>query len=161
MHFSTKNIIIDKKLVAKVFKYKSKAFKGINFFTANNLNMQIGLMSHSKNHIINPHFHINRKKIIKQMSELLIIFSGQLKVYFYNKKKVRAQSLILNKKDMILLLSGGHGFKVLKKLEMLEVKQGPFVGEKDKIRLKKLWKNLYLSINLWLLNLTAIQFTKF
>ena len=39
---------------------------------------------------------------------------------------------------MILLLSGGHGFKVLKKLEMLEIKQGPFVGDKDKVKLEKL-----------------------
>jgi hypothetical protein len=138
MYFSIKNIFVDKKIVAKVFKYQNKSFKGIEFFTANNLNMQIGLMGHSKNHIIKPHFHINRKKIVKQMSELLIIFSGQLKVYFYNKKKLRDKSLILNKKDMILLISGGHGFKVLKKLEMLEIKQGPFIGEKDKMRLKKL-----------------------
>jgi len=138
MYFSIKNITVDKKIVAKVFKYQNKSFKGIEFFTANNLNMQIGLMGHSKNHIIKPHFHINRKKIIKQMSELLIIFSGQLKVYFYNKKKLRDKSLILNKKDMILLISGGHGFKALKKLEMLEIKQGPFIGEKDKMRLKKL-----------------------
>jgi len=138
MYFSIKNIFVDKKIVAKVFKYQNKRFKGIKFFTANNLNMQIGLMGHSKNHIIKPHFHINRKKIIKQMSELLIIFSGQLKIYFYDKKKLRDKSLILNKKDMILLISGGHGFKVLKKLEMLEIKQGPFIGEKDKVRLKKL-----------------------
>ena len=138
MYFSIKNIFVDKKIVAKVFKYQNKSFKGIEFFTANNLNMQIGLMGHSKNHIIKPHFHINRKKIVKQMSELLIIFSGQLKVFFYNKKKLRVKSLILNKKDMILLISGGHGFKVLKKLEMLEIKQGPFIGKNDKIRLKKL-----------------------
>ena len=138
MYFSIKDISVDKKIVAKVFKYQNKSFKGIKFFTANNLNMQVGLMGHSKNHIIKPHFHINRKKIVKQMSELLIIFSGQLKVFFYNKKKSRAKSLVLNKKDMILLISGGHGFKVLKKLEMLEIKQGPFVGEKDKMRLEKL-----------------------
>ena len=138
MYFSTKNIVIDKKIVAKIFKYRNINFKGIKFFTDSDLNMQIGLMSHSKNHIIKPHFHINRKKIIKQMSELLIIFSGQLKVYFYNKKKLRAKTVTLKKKDMILLISGGHGFKVLKKLEMLEIKQGPFIGEKDKVRLKKL-----------------------
>ena len=95
-------------------------------------------MVHSKNHIIKPHFHINRKKIIKQMSELLIIFSGKLKVFFKNKKKIKSKTVILNNKDMILLISGGHGFKVLKKIEMLEIKQGPFVGEKDKIRLEKL-----------------------
>ena len=35
---------------------------------------------------------------------------------------------------MILIVSGAHGFKILKNTEMLEVKQGPFVGEKDKIR---------------------------
>ena len=134
MNFLTKDILVDNKIVAKVFKYSNKKFKGIKFFTAADLNMQIGLMAHSKNHIIKPHFHINRKKIIKQMSELLIIFSGQLKVFFYKKNRLRAKSVIINKKDMILLISGGHGFKALKKLEMLEIKQGPFVGEKDKMR---------------------------
>ena len=85
MNFKVKNIIVEKKIVAKVFKYTKKKLKGVHFFTPNNLNFQIGSMSHSKNHIIKPHFHINRSKIIKQMSELLIIFSGQLKVFFYKK----------------------------------------------------------------------------
>jgi len=134
MNFIQKDIIVDKRVVAKVFKYNNKKFKGIKFFTSSDLNFQVGLMAHRKNHIIKPHFHINRKKIIKDMSELLIIFSGTLNVYFYNKKKIKIKTVTLNKKDMILLISGGHGFKVLKKLEMLEIKQGPFVGEKDKIR---------------------------
>jgi cupin fold WbuC family metalloprotein len=138
MNFIQKNVIVDKKIVAKVFRYNKQKFNGIKFFTNSDLNFQVGLMAHHKNHIIKPHFHINRKKIIKQMSELLIIFSGILKVYFYNKKKIKTKTVILKKKDMILLISGGHGFKVLKKLEMLEIKQGPFVGEKDKIRLEKL-----------------------
>lgn len=138
MHFESKDIIIDNKIVAKVFKYKNKKIKGIKFFTNSKLNLQVGLMGHSQNHIIKPHFHINRKKIIKQMSELLIIFSGQLKVFFYKKNKLRAKSITINKKDMILLISGGHGFKVLKKLEMLEIKQGPFLGDKDKKRLQEL-----------------------
>ena len=72
------------------------------------------------------------------MSELLIIFSGKLKVYFYNKKNIRSKSVTLNKKDMILLIKGAHGFKVLEKTEMLEVKQGPFTGDQDKLKLKKL-----------------------
>jgi len=138
MNFIQKNVIVDKKIVAKVFRYSKQKFNGIKFFTSSDLNFQVGLMAHHKNHIIKPHFHINRKKIIKQMSELLIVFSGILKVYFYNKKKIKTKTVILKKKDMILLISGGHGFKVLKKLEMLEIKQGPFVGEKDKIRLEKL-----------------------
>ena len=35
---------------------------------------------------------------------------------------------------MILIISGAHGFKILKETEMLEVKQGPFIGTKDKKR---------------------------
>ena len=33
-----------------------------------------------------------------------------------------------------MLVSGGHGFKVLEEVEMIEVKQGPYYGEQDKVR---------------------------
>ena len=36
--------------------------------------------------------------------------------------------------DVILLIQGGHGFEVLEEVEMIEVKQGPYVGERDKTR---------------------------
>jgi hypothetical protein len=35
---------------------------------------------------------------------------------------------------VILLIQGGHGFEVLEEVEMIEVKQGPYVGEQDKTR---------------------------
>lgn len=35
---------------------------------------------------------------------------------------------------MILLIKGGHGFEILEELEMIEVKQGPYVGDNDKVR---------------------------
>jgi len=44
------------------------------------------------------------------------------------------ESYILNAGDVILLASGGHGFKVLDEVEMIEVKQGPYSGEADKTR---------------------------
>jgi mannose-6-phosphate isomerase-like protein (cupin superfamily) len=138
MYYSHQDILIDKEIVAKVFRFQNKTFKGIKFFTPNNLNLQLGLMSHNKNYIIKPHSHINTKKIIKHMSEILIIFSGKLKVFFYNKKHIRKKNVILKKKDIILLIKGAHGFKVLENLEMLEIKQGPFTGDKDKVRLKNL-----------------------
>jgi hypothetical protein len=138
MYYLPQDIYIDGDLVAKVFRFQNKKFRGIKFFTPSNLNLQIGLMSHSKNHIIKPHSHINKKKIVKQMSEILIIFSGKLKVFFYTKKKIRKKTIILKKKDLILLIKGAHGFKVLENLEMLEIKQGPFTGDNDKIRLNTL-----------------------
>ena len=134
MFFKTEDIFVDKKKVAKVFRYKKRKFSGIKFFTSKELNLQVGFMSHKSQHSIQPHYHLKRGKIIKDMSEFLIIFKGKIKVLFYNKKKVFVKSSVLNAKDMILIISGAHGFKILKKTEMLEIKQGPFVGEKDKKR---------------------------
>ena len=38
----------------------------------------------------------------------------------------------INERDIIMLIHGGHGFKVLKNVEMIEVKQGPYNLSKDK-----------------------------
>ena len=35
---------------------------------------------------------------------------------------------------MLLLASGGHGFTMLEQTEMIEVKQGPYAGDRDKVR---------------------------
>ena len=138
MNYSVENIIVEKKIVAKIFRFQKKKFSGIKFFTENHLQMQIGLMSHGKNHIIKPHIHKNHRKTIRNMSEFLIIFKGILIVFFYKKNRIRVLTKTLKAKDMILFLSGGHGFKVIKKIEMLEVKQGPFNGDKDKIKFEKM-----------------------
>ena len=38
--------------------------------------------------------------------------------------------------DIILLAFGGHGFECLEEVEMIEIKQGPYLGEQDKVRFK-------------------------
>ena len=43
-------------------------------------------------------------------------------------------SKLLRKNDIILLVHGAHGFKVIKNVQMLEVKQGPYSAVKDKIK---------------------------
>ena len=53
---------------------------------------------------------------------------------FYDKECNYIESRILNQDDIIVLVTGGHGFEVLEDLEMIEVKQGPYVGEEDKTR---------------------------
>ena len=53
-----------------------------------------------------------------------------------NELGYRGRKFINNgkKKDIILLAHGGHGFKVVKDVEMIEVKQGPYSVSKDKIK---------------------------
>ena len=66
--------------------------------------------------------------------EVLFIKSGKVRVDFYDDEKKYIESRVLVSGDVILLAFGGHGFEMLEDSEIIEVKQGPYVGEKDKTR---------------------------
>ena len=82
--------------------------------------------------------HKKNLRTITNTSEVLFIKSGILRVDFYNLKRDYMFSKLLKKNDFILFNRGAHGFKVIKKLEMIEIKQGPFKKTKDKIRFKSI-----------------------
>ena len=69
-------------------------------------------------------------------TEVLIILKGALRVDFYDNKKKYLFSKKIIKGEIIMLMDGGHGFKVLKNLEMIEVKQGPYRLSSDKHKFK-------------------------
>ena len=99
-------------------------------------NQQIGHMKHSKRHIIKPHRHKRRNTNIFYTTEVIILFKGLLRVDFYDDKQKYLFSKTIKEKDIIMLIHGGHGFKILKKTEMIEIKQGPYSFVKDKIKSK-------------------------
>jgi hypothetical protein len=107
---------------------------GIQFFTPGDFSQQLGYMNRPKDYTIPPHRHnlVERKVTLTQ--EVLFIKSGKVRVDFYDDDQVYLESRILAKGDVILMASGGHGFKMIEDSEMIEVKQGPYCGEEDKVR---------------------------
>jgi len=91
-------------------------------------------MKHNKKHIIKPHLHKKRITKILYTTEVILLLKGVLRVDFYNYAKNYLFSKILKQKDIIMLVHGGHGFKALRDVEMLEIKQGPYSLIKDKIK---------------------------
>ena len=130
-------IIYKKKLLALIVRGKYRNRKGVTFFTPNESTQQFGYMKHKKKHIIKPHLHKKRVTKISYTTEVILIFKGKLRVDFYNYYKKYLFSKILKEKDIIMLVHGGHGFKVLKNIEMLEIKQGPYSLTKDKIKFEE------------------------
>jgi len=57
-----------------------------------------------------------------------------VRVDFYDDEQNYLESHLLEAGDVILLAGGGHGFEILEEAEMIEVKQGPYMGEGEKIR---------------------------
>lgn len=105
---------------------------GTHFFTPNELSQQLAYMHHPAGKVISPHVHQPAPRKVFYTQEVLFIKTGKLRVDFYNNEQQYLESRILEAGDTILLVTGGHGFEVLEEVEMLEVKQGPYVGEQDK-----------------------------
>jgi len=95
-------------------------------------------MNHKKNHIIKPHLHKKQTRKLLHTSEVILILKGILRVDFYDKKTKYLFSKILKENDIIMLVHGAHGFKVVKKVQMLEIKQGPYINKLDKIKFNEI-----------------------
>lgn len=107
---------------------------GIQFLTDRDYSQQLAYMHHPKGKIIEAHVHNFESRKVVHTQEVLVIRKGVLRVDFYTSGCEYIESCIMKEGDVILLASGGHGFKVLEEVEMIEIKQGPYLGEKDKTR---------------------------
>jgi pyruvate kinase len=108
--------------------------EGIEFFTNDNDSQQLGYMNRPKGYVIAPHRHNIVAREVHLTQEVLLIKSGKIRVDFFDNEQNYVKSSVLEKGDVILLSDGGHGFKMLEHSEIIEVKQGPYCGEHDKVR---------------------------
>lgn len=120
------------KVIAVIIK-ATYSNKGIEFFSPNYYSQQLGYMSRPEGYVIAPHVHNEVPRCVAYTKETIFIKKGKVRVDFYDDDKVYLESKILQTGDVILLAFGGHGFKMLEATEMIEVKQGPYVENKDKV----------------------------
>lgn len=124
-------IIHNNLLLSIIIRADYKA-KGIAFFTPDDFSQQLGYMNRPKGHIIDPHVHNPVERNVTLTQEVLFIKSGKVRVDFFDDNKIYLESRILEQGDVILLAAGGHGFEMIEDAEMIEVKQGPYCGDRDK-----------------------------
>ena len=108
--------------------------KGLEFFTPPEFSQQLGYMFHPRGHVIKPHVHNEVPRNVELTQEVLVVKKGKVRVDLYDSQQTYLFSEIINTGDIILLANGGHGFEILEPAEMIEVKQGPYCGEADKVR---------------------------
>lgn len=108
--------------------------EGVDFITPSEYSQQVAYMHHQTGKDIDAHVHnmVHRNVVLTQ--EVLFIKKGILRVDFYDEYEDYLESRNLYAGDIILLVSGGHGFHVVEEVEMIELKQGPYSGDQDKKR---------------------------
>ena len=107
---------------------------GIAFFTPDDFSQQLGYMNRPDEYVIAPHTHNLVERKVDLTQEVLFVRRGKVRVDFYDDDQRYLESRIVCAGDVVMLAHGGHGFKVIEQAEMIEVKQGPYCGEQDKVR---------------------------
>ena len=67
-------------------------------------------------------------------SKRTFIRKGVIDIYIYDDNRQPVTTHRLRTGDVALLIKGGHGFKVVEEVDIVEVKQGPYLNDLDKLR---------------------------
>ena len=106
--------------------------EGTKFFTPKEFSQQLGFIHHKAGDEIRGHTHKPSHRTITLTQEVLFIKRGMIRVNLYGIDQELVCSRELSSGDVIILVSGGHGFEFVEDTEIIEVKQGPYLEEDDK-----------------------------
>jgi hypothetical protein len=107
---------------------------GIVFLTPDEYSQQLGYMRRPSGYFIDAHSHNVVDRQVSLTQEVLFVRSGRVRVDLFDAQRQHVATRVLGPLDVILLSAGGHSFEILEEAELIEVKQGPFVGARDKTR---------------------------
>ena len=102
------------------------------FITSPDLAQQVGFVVYPAGGVIKRHIHKNVDRQNTSSSEALFVREGKLEIDIYDHDQNLLATRELNAGDFVLMVSGGHGFRVLEAAILLEVKLGPYGGWQDK-----------------------------
>ncbi len=115
--------------------------KGIEFFTPKHFSQQLGYMCRPKGHVVEPHSHRLVERKVSLTQEVLFVKSGKIKIELFDSDQTFVEECIVTTGDTILLATGGHGLEMLEDSELIEIKQGPYVNDDDKVRFTTVIEN--------------------
>jgi hypothetical protein len=123
-------------LLAILVRASASSNEKYNFLTDSSAPLQLGMNFYKAGDIIPGHFHVTREIQLNQIQEVIVIGHGKTRIALYGQARQKVAETLLEKGDVILLASGGHGFEIIEDTKIVEVKQGPYDGKvKDKIGL--------------------------
>jgi hypothetical protein len=104
------------------------------FPTPSSYTQQLGFVVYPAGGAVVPHIHRPVRREITGTAEVIVVRSGRCVVDLYSEERALVASYELETGDVILLVAGGHGFRMLDNTVLMEVKQGPYMGVDEKER---------------------------
>jgi uncharacterized protein with PhoU and TrkA domain len=104
------------------------------FLTPEDCNLQVGHVVYPGGSEIARHMHLPIERHVAGTTEVLIVERGRCEVDVYSDDRRVVATRALGTGDILIAVGGGHGFRVLEDTVLLEIKQGPYPGGKEKER---------------------------
>lgn len=104
------------------------------FVTPPECTLQVGFVVYPEKGIISRHLHRAIERSVLGTSEVIVVKKGHCQVDIYNDKQMLVAERKLRGGDILHMVGGGHGFKMMEDTVLLEIKQGPYPGIDEKER---------------------------
>jgi hypothetical protein len=127
------HIYADNRLLAIIVSRKYEPGE-TEFVTASDLNMQVGFVKYPAGGRVQDHEHRPLERHLVGTCEVVLVRSGKTEVSLYNPERRLVAQRLLEAGDLLFIVNGGHGFRMLADTVLLEVKQGPYTGLDEKVR---------------------------
>lgn len=98
------------------------------FFTQQSDEFQVGVFERPKGYEVKPHTHPERNDTIHRTTEFLYVEQGSAHVTVFDDAWVVLHEQTVSAGDFLLFFRGGHGLTMLEPTRLIEVKQGPYMG---------------------------------
>ena len=104
------------------------------FLTPPEFKQQVGFIVYRAGTEVPRHVHRALERHLVGTSEVILVKQGRCLLDIYNdaRELVATRELVVG--DLMLMVGGGHGFRMLEDTILLEVKQGPYTGIDEKER---------------------------
>ena len=104
------------------------------FVTPAENNLQVGYVVYRAKGEVPRHSHVPIERRITGTGEVLVVREGKCEVDVYNDQEKLIATRELGEGDVLVMVSGSHGFRMLQDTVLLEIKQGPYSGLQEKKR---------------------------
>lgn len=104
------------------------------FITPPEFKLQLGFIVYPTGGEVARHTHRPLERHIVGTSEVLLVKQGRCEIDIYNDDRDLVATRELRAGDVMLMVGGGHGFRMLEDTIFLEIKQGPYTGLDEKER---------------------------
>jgi len=108
--------------------------KQTTFLTPNDFNFQLGFVVYPAGGEVQRHLHKELERHIVGTAEVIIVKVGHCEIDIYNGNRQLMATRELGPGDVVLTVSGGHGFRMQEDTVLFEIKQGPYTGVNEKDR---------------------------